>query len=210
MIAVINIKLIGWISFVQLILMSVHMQCSTLRANTMCSNVSNKTYQIIMDRNNVIKIKLLQSIVDHSTVIFCTKAIMQQNVIQIANKTSIALYGLSGSHTEVHCYGNESRYRFTNVINLTLLNISFINCGGLNPAIDYNTQGTTLTRLFSAVWFYVCENVNLTNIRVLELELFLLTLLDVWRLTIALLGITIFTTNTASLMGFISSLVLVN
>ena len=171
MIPVISIKLIGWFSFTQLILMSVH-TTSAVYTNS-CANVSNKTY--FKDRRNendfhhykskIINDESLQNSVDHNTtVIFCTENVTLQKVIQIANKTNIALYGLSGGHTEVHCdsHRNESGYRFTNVTNLTLSNISFINCGSLNLA--YDTLGTT--PWFSGVWFYFCENVRLTNVNI--------------------------------------------
>ena len=173
MIAVIYIKLIGLLSFSHLILMSVHTQCSTSRAHSLCTNPSNETY--LRDRKNEnnflyyhnksnVTEDELNSIQDNTTVIFCTKAVMQQEVIQIANKTNIALYGLLGVHTEVCCCGNESGYRFINVTNLTLSNISFINCG--SPATSLDTQGTTVTTLFSGIFFYFCENVTLTNINI--------------------------------------------
>ena len=94
---------------------------------------------------------------------------MQQKVIQIANRTNVALYGRLGGHTEIHCSlsGNKSAgYRFMNVTNLTLSNISFINCGILNPVIDEATQLQGTMPLLSAVWLYFCENVTLSNIKV--------------------------------------------
>ena len=170
----IPVKLICWFSLVQLILFVVQTQCSTSVAYTMCANVSNRTY--FRDRenennflyyksNNINEDELLQNIiVDHTTVIFCTDALIQQKVIQIANKRNIALYGMSGGrNTEVHCYGNESGYEFTNVTNLTLSNMSFTRCGiSLNSALDIKS---TIPR-FSGIWFYFCENVRLTSISV--------------------------------------------
>ena len=122
------IKVTGWFSFLHLVLMLMQAQCSKSGVYALCANSSNKTY--FRDRERFLYYRSedeqLQNIEDHTTVIFCEKVVTQQKVIQIANKTNIALYGLTGSHTEVYCQGNESGYRFTNVTNLTLSNISLI------------------------------------------------------------------------------------
>jgi hypothetical protein len=158
-----------------ILLTSLHAQCSTLAEE--CASVSHEVYfkERMSDNKplyyNESMGKSLQNLLEDDTiVIFCTEVVMQRKVIQIANKTNIALYGLRGGHTEVHCNcsGNESAgYRFTNMTNLTLSNISFINCGILNTlAIERDTQLQGTTPWFSAVWFYFCENVTLSNIKV--------------------------------------------
>jgi hypothetical protein len=158
-----------------LLLTSLHVQCSTLAEE--CANISQEIYfkERMSDNkplyyNESLGESLQNLLEDDTAVIFCTEVVMQRKEIQIANKTNISLYGLPGGHSEVHCNcsGNESAgYRFTNVTNLTLLNISFINCGILNIlAIKRDTQLKGTTPWFSAVWFYFCENVTLTNIKV--------------------------------------------
>ena len=168
-----NIQLIvmGWF---QLILILVHTQCST--SAHMCANTSNTTYYYFRERSNEDSFHYYKSnvtdsedepleniIVDHTTVIFCTEAVVQLKVIHIFNKMNIALYGMSGGHTEVVCR-YKSGYKFTNVTNLTLSNISLINCG-LSVDLALDTSTVTTSR-FSSVWFYFCENVRLTSISV--------------------------------------------
>ena len=121
--------------------------------HSLCANVSNTMYfkdrrnennYIYYAESNITKDEpLLIDMDPNTTVYFCIDAVTLTKVIQIANKTSIALYGLSDSHTKVQCRGNESGYRFINVTNLTLSDISFINCGlSPNPATIHDTQGT--------------------------------------------------------------------
>ena len=170
-------ELIGW--FFGIMLMSWHMQCSTLAEHrSERVNISHKEYfkeRIQKNESNFhyykeSEVESLQNLLeDNIAVVFCAEVTMQQKVIQIANRTNVALYGRLGGHTEIHCSlnGNESAgYRFMNVTNLTLSNISFINCGILNPVIDEATQLQGTTPLLSAVWFYFCENVTLSNIKV--------------------------------------------
>ena len=142
----------------------------------MCANVSNKTYFsdrknestfIYYKSNRITKDGPLQSyctIVDHTTVVFCTKALIQQTVIRIASKTNITLHGMLGGGTEVHCSGNESGYEFVNVTNLTLSNMSFIRCGIRLNSSALDSKGTAPQ--FSGIWFHFCENVKVTNIKV--------------------------------------------
>ena len=160
-----NIVLIVWFSVVQLTL--VH---STSVAHTICANISNETHfndtndghNFLYYKSNVIGDEFLNYIVDDTTVVLCIEAVTQQTMIHVANKTNIALCGLLDSHTEVRCHGNESGYKFTNVRNLTLSHIAFMNCG--SPALD--TQDTVTVPWLSGVWFYDCESVRLTNINV--------------------------------------------
>ena len=165
-----------------IMLMSWHTQCSTLaeHSNLECAkiNVSSEVYfkeRIQRNKSNFhyykeSAVESLQNLLEDNTdLMFCAEVLMQQKVIQITNRTNIALYGRLGGHTEIHCSlsGNESAgYRFMNVTNLTLSSISFINCGTLNPDIGQATQLQGTTPLLSAVWFYFCENVTLTNIKV--------------------------------------------
>ena len=172
-------ELIGW--FFGVMLMSWHMQCSTLAehgSECVKINISSDMYfkeRIQWNESNLhyyeeSKVESLQNLLEDNTdVMFCAKVVMQRKVIQIANRTNIALYGRLGGHTEIHCSlsGNESAgYRFRNVTNLTLSNLSFINCGILNPVIDKATQLQGTMPLLSAIWIYSCENVMLTNIKV--------------------------------------------
>ena len=167
-------ELIGWIFGIML--MSWHMQCSTLAEHrSECANVSHKEYfkeRIQKNESNFhyykeSEVESLQNLLEDNTdVMFCAEVVIQRKVIQIANRTNVALYGRLGGHTEIHCSlsGKESAgYRFMNVTNLILSNLLFINCGIL---INEATQLQGTTPLLSAVWFYSCENVMLSNIKV--------------------------------------------
>ena len=147
-----------WFSVVRLTL--VH---STSVAHTVCTNETyfkdrNDGHNFMYYKFNIIGDELLKNITDDTTVIFCIEAVTQQTVIHVANKTNIALCGLSGSSTQIQCHGNEAGYKFTNVRNLTLSHLLFINCG--SSVLD--SQGTV--PWLSGVWFYYCENVRLINI----------------------------------------------
>ena len=170
-------ELIAW--FFGIMLMSWHMQCSMLAEHrSECENVSHKEYfkeRIQGNKSNFhyykeSEVESLQNLLEDNTdVMFCAEVLMQRKVIQIANRTNVALYGRLGGHTEIHCSvsGNKSAgYRFMNVTNLTLSSISFINCGILNPVIDEATQLQGTMPSLSAVWFYFCENMTLSNIKV--------------------------------------------
>ena len=174
-------ELIGWFF---IMLTSWHMQCSTLaeHSNLECAkiNVSSEVYfkeRIQGNKSNFhyykeSEVESLQNLLeDNIAVVFCAEVVMQRKVIQIANRTNVALYGRLGGHTEIHCSlnGKESisaGYRFMNVTNLTLSNISFINCGILNPVIDEATQLQGTMPSLSAVWIHFCENMTLSNIKV--------------------------------------------
>ena len=147
--------LIVCILFAQLFL--VH---RTSIAHAECKNFCNGS-----DEGNVIcwqsiGDEILENIVDNTTVILCTAAVTQQKLIHIANKTNITLRGLPVSHTEIQCHGNESGYRFINVTNLILSQIVFMNCA--NPSLDIQVT----TPWLSGIWFYFCENVQLTSISI--------------------------------------------
>lgn len=149
-----------WILVSQVILVqSVAVQLTT-STNEIHFCYRNDGENILCNRSNDIGGEVLQNIRNNSTVILCNNSITQQNVIHIANKTNISLRGLSGRHTEIQCHGNESGLAFTNVTNLTLSRIVFIKCG--SAPFDNKDTGPWI----SAVWFYYCENVRLTNITV--------------------------------------------
>ena len=100
---------------------------------------------------------LFQSIVDNSTVIFCSKAVILEKVIQISNRSKVSLHGLPGMYTEIRCQGRETGFQFVNISDFILSCLLFINCG--NSAID-------TVYWSSGVWFHFSENVTLTNITV--------------------------------------------
>ena len=142
--------LIIWISLVQIML--VH---STPATYTVCvdTSICNKT----VDSED-------ENIEDNSAVVFSStqsSTVVLDCVIHIANKSNISLCGSSGNYTEIFCQGTESGIKFTNVTNLTLSRILFVGCG--NPA---NVTIGNDTPTISAIWFYYCENMWLTDITV--------------------------------------------
>ena len=150
-----------WFSVIQLLII-VH---STSVVHTVCLNESSGTdlgntkdqRNCQCNQSDVIRDELF---VDNSVVTFCKVVVLQHPVIHVNNKKNISLCGLSSSHTEIHCHGNNSGFNFTNVTDLTLSYISFINCGNMN----HNTTGAT--PLSSGVWFYYCRDVRLSNITI--------------------------------------------
>ena len=99
-------ELIGWFF---IMLTSWHTQCSTLaeHSNLECAkiNISSEIYfkeRIQGNKSNFhyykeSEVESLQNLLeDNIAVVFCAEVIMQRKVIQITNRTNVALYGRLG------------------------------------------------------------------------------------------------------------------
>ena len=121
------------------------------------SNVAYRCQGKHCIRNDTNVENAFQNVVDNSTVIFCSKSVMLEKVIQISNKSGVSLHGFPGMYTEINCQGIETGFQFFNISNFTLSHFLLTNCG--NPATD-------TMHWLSGVWFHYSENLTLTNITV--------------------------------------------
>ena len=78
---------------------------------------------------------LLLLIEDNTELKFCNSQTKLFGLIHVSNNTNVSLYDFSYSMTLILCQnapGNSAGYRFTNISQLQIENLSFHGCGAIH------------------------------------------------------------------------------
>ena len=107
---------------------------------------------------------------DNTEVKFCHSQMILFDLIHIANKTNVSLYGV-GHHTltAVQCQQvrnvDGSGFRFTNITQLRIMNISFLGCGAIHEGSTI-FHGNKTMQFLASLYIYNSINVQINNIRI--------------------------------------------
>ena len=107
---------------------------------------------------------------DNTELKFCNnQTIILFDLIHIDNKTNVSLH--SSNVTVIECqevrnaHGNGAGFRFTNIIQLQITNITFLGCGAIHGGSTILRSSKTMPFLAS-IYIYYSTNVSIKQVRI--------------------------------------------
>ena len=114
---------------------------------------------------------LSQYIKNNTEIKFCESQVTLFDLIHITNKTNLLLHGISyHTLTTVQCEQdfvrnvNGSGFRFTNIIQLQIMNILFIGCGAIHDGSTIFYDKTI--QFLASIYIYYSINVQIKYVRI--------------------------------------------
>ena len=109
-------------------------------------------------------------ITNNSALLFCDQTANLSMMVPFDKLSNIELRGYSECGTILYCpLGEQSGLKFTDVSNLTIINLKFIHCGAIHESTTLDTSTDNSSLIFLAnIYILNCNNVTIVKVDVVD------------------------------------------
>ena len=109
---------------------------------------------------------------NNTEVKFCENEVILFDLIHIANRENILLYGVNHTSTVIRCQQdfvrnvNGSGFRFTNIMQLQIMKVVFIGCGAIHDGSTTFHGNNNTMQFLASIYIYYSINVQIQHVRI--------------------------------------------